>query len=67
MKGVKNGSVKISEEDALWIRYIYPRYKIAAHSLGGVFGIAESQTLRILSGESWKHIPLKPESVPIQQ
>ncbi len=54
--GVNNGRSKITEKEVKLIRKIYKEDKISCKKLGQKFNISESQTLRIVKKESWKHI-----------
>lgn len=55
-KGEHNGGAKLSVDDIAAIRERYAKGGIAAKQLGRQFGIGESQTLRIIHRQSWKHV-----------
>lgn len=54
--GTNNGMHKITELEVIEIRERYEKENISALRLGKEYGISESQTLRIINRESWKHI-----------
>lgn len=66
--GVKNGNAKISEEQALQIRREYWQIKRGelglrnkvAQRLGAKYGLSQPAIHKLVSGETWKHLPLDP-------
>lgn len=59
LAGVLNGMCKIKPEDVLEILRRYCEGGVSARKLGELFGISETQTFRIIHGETWQQLTSK--------
>jgi len=57
-------NAKITEEKVLEMRERYSKGDISQKSLGLIYGIQQMQVCRILRGERWRHLGLKPIKSP---
>ena len=53
-KGEKNGRSKLTDEDVRWIRDLA---HLGPKRLGQIFGVYRSSISKIVSRETWRHIP----------
>lgn len=54
--GEINGNSKINEKTVKEIRRLYRETDMGARLIGLKFGLSETQTFRVIKGESWKNI-----------
>lgn len=54
--GERSGSAKLTESDVLKIRSIYLAGGISQSQLGKMFGVTQTNILRILKKDTWAHI-----------
>jgi hypothetical protein len=55
-KGERQGSSKLTEQDALEIRRLYRENIYNQSALGRIFGVGQVQIGRIVRRKQWKHI-----------
>lgn len=55
VKGTRNSSAKITEEDVVEIRRLYSKGLTQAN-IGFMFGIRQGHISRIVRGENWSHL-----------
>lgn len=56
LKGELNGMNTVTEKEVKEIRFRYENENISYKKLGKCYNISETQTIRIVKRESWKHV-----------
>ncbi len=56
-RGERSGVSKLSDSDVLAIRETYKTGDYSLRNIADMFGISKSQSWRLVTGQSWKHLP----------
>lgn len=60
-RGIRNGRVKLSEQDVLDIRANYALCRVTQAELAQRFGVSSASINFIVNGKNWRHLPCQKE------
>lgn len=55
-RGIKHPLAKLTNEEVIYIRWIYKIGKISMEKLGELFGVSDTTICFIINGSAWSHI-----------